>query len=78
MLPFLLQSYIGTFIIVSKNNYRYASENEMLRTKIAELIRRIQAEDQSEQINKLNLLLNEIIPQSLFIFHMLYIDEKKS
>ncbi|CAG9540094.1 unnamed protein product [Cercopithifilaria johnstoni] len=43
---------------------RYASENEMLRTKIAELIRRIQAEDQSEQINKLNLLLNEIIPQN--------------
>ncbi|VIO88975.1 Uncharacterized protein BM_BM4590 [Brugia malayi] len=43
---------------------RYASENEMLRTKIAELIRRIQAEDQSEQINKLNLLLSEIIPQN--------------
>ncbi|KAL3990366.1 hypothetical protein ACH3XW_31455 [Acanthocheilonema viteae] len=43
---------------------RYASENEMLRTKIAELIRRMQAEDQSEQINKLNLLLNEIIPQN--------------
>ncbi|KAM3728326.1 Angiomotin-like protein [Dirofilaria immitis] len=43
---------------------RYTSENEMLRTKIAELIRRIQAEDQSEQINKLNLLLNEIIPQN--------------
>ncbi|VDK69243.1 unnamed protein product [Litomosoides sigmodontis] len=43
---------------------RYASENEMLRTKAAELIRRIQTEDQSEQINKLNLLLNEIIPQN--------------
>uniref|UniRef100_A0A2K6VVP9 Angiomotin C-terminal domain-containing protein n=1 Tax=Onchocerca volvulus TaxID=6282 RepID=A0A2K6VVP9_ONCVO len=43
---------------------RCTSENEMLRTKIAELIRRIQAEDQSEQINKLNLLLNEIIPQN--------------
>uniref|UniRef100_A0AAF5PKW8 Angiomotin C-terminal domain-containing protein n=1 Tax=Wuchereria bancrofti TaxID=6293 RepID=A0AAF5PKW8_WUCBA len=43
---------------------RYASENEMLRMKIAELIRRIQAEDQSEQINKLNLLLSEIIPQN--------------
>uniref|UniRef100_A0A1I8ECH3 Uncharacterized protein n=1 Tax=Wuchereria bancrofti TaxID=6293 RepID=A0A1I8ECH3_WUCBA len=43
---------------------RYVSENEMLRTKIAELIRRIQEEDQSEQINKLNLLLSEIIPQN--------------
>ncbi|VDN00865.1 unnamed protein product [Thelazia callipaeda] len=43
---------------------RYASENEMLRAKVAELIRRIQMEDQSEQINKLNLLLNEIIPQN--------------
>lgn len=71
MLPFLSQSYIRLLLLLfTKNVYRYASENEMLRTKIAELIRRIQAEDQSEQINKLNLLLNEIIPQSLFIFHM--------
>uniref|UniRef100_A0A915Q7D9 Angiomotin C-terminal domain-containing protein n=1 Tax=Setaria digitata TaxID=48799 RepID=A0A915Q7D9_9BILA len=43
---------------------RYVSENEMLRTKLTELVRRMQAEDQSEQINKLNLLLNEIIPQN--------------
>lgn len=71
MLPFLSQSYIRLLLLLfTKNVYRYASENEMLRTKIAELIRRIQAEDQSEQINKLNLLLNEIIPQSLFISHM--------
>ncbi|OZC05292.1 hypothetical protein X798_07728 [Onchocerca flexuosa] len=50
--------------LILKDDCRCTSENEMLRTKIAELIRRIQAEDQSEQINKLNLLLNEIIPQN--------------
>lgn len=60
----------ATLPLNTKNICRYASENEMLRTKTTELIRRIQAEDQSEQINKLNLLLSEIIPQSLFISYM--------
>lgn len=33
----------------------------------------MQANDQSEQISQLNLLLNEIIPQSSFIFREGYL-----
>ncbi|VDK53966.1 unnamed protein product [Anisakis simplex] len=42
----------------------YATENEMLREQVDKLTQRLQIEPQADQLNKLNLILNEMIPQN--------------
>uniref|UniRef100_A0A915BY13 Angiomotin C-terminal domain-containing protein n=1 Tax=Parascaris univalens TaxID=6257 RepID=A0A915BY13_PARUN len=49
---------------LEKQIARYAAENEMLHERVDELTQRLQIEPQADQLNKLNLILNEMIPQN--------------
>ncbi|VDM43707.1 unnamed protein product [Toxocara canis] len=49
---------------LEKQVARYAAENEMLHERVEELTQRLQIEPQADQLNKLNLILNEMIPQN--------------